>query len=359
MFPSLDPRSVFAVLAALVLESAPLGGAAGEPHGASDVAAQVATKLAAELERSYVYEDKGVAMAAALRAKAATGAWKDLRGRELATALTDTCRSVVDDKHLSVRFQPPGGEQAQNSFLLDETAARREWTQRNFGFERAERMQGNVGYLELREFVPANLSRATAAAAMAFLQDTDALVLDLRRNGGGDPASVQFLCSYFFDSEPVHLNTLVNRELGEVDEFWTLRDLPGRRYLKKPVFVLVSGKTFSGAEEFAYDLQSQGRATIVGRTTGGGAHPCDLRQLGGDFSVVVPVARAENPITKTNWEGVGVVPNVDVADDVALEHAWALALEQMAEKETDAGRRKLLADLAAEKRTAARPKSER
>lgn len=345
MFPPIDLRSLLAAVAPLLVGPSPVG----EPDLARSAASEVAAKLAAELERSYVFEDKGLAMAEALRAKAGTGAWDDLAGDALASALTDACRAIVNDKHLRVRHEDAAAPRPQNAFLLDEGAARRQWAQRNQGFERAERLQGNVGYLEIREFVPAPLSRDTAAAAMAFLQETEALVIDLRRNGGGDPESVRFLCSYFFGPEPVHLNTLVNREMGQVEEYWTLRDLPGRRYVDKPVYVLVSPKTFSAAEECAYNLQSRERATIVGRTTGGGAHPVDRRPLGKEYSVMMPVARAENPVTKTNWEGVGVVPSVDVPEDAALERAWGLALERLADGEKDEARRKDLRALAAEK----------
>jgi C-terminal processing protease CtpA/Prc len=238
----------------------------------------------------------------------------------------------------------------RSPFAMEGEAARRAWTQRNNGYERVERMQGNVGYLEVRGFAPEALSSPTAAAAMAFLQDTDALVIDLRRNGGGEPEAVRFLCSYFFGPEPVHLNTLVNREMNTRDEYWTLRELPGRRYLDKPVFVLVGARTFSGAEECAYNLQSLKRATIVGQTTGGGAHPVDRRNLGQGFSVMLPIARAENPVTKTNWEGVGVKPDVESAEDAALDQAWALALEAVAENEKDPEQRTALLELAAEKR---------
>jgi C-terminal processing protease CtpA/Prc len=113
--------------------------------------------------------------------------------------------------------------------------------------------------------------------------------------------------------------------------------------------VLTSEKTFSAAEESAYDLQSRGRATIVGRTTGGGAHPVDRRRLGGGFSVTVPVARAENPVTKTNWERVGVQPDVDVDAERALDRAWSSALESLPQAETDPERRQALVDLAAQK----------
>jgi hypothetical protein len=335
-------------LAAVLLAVHLLGlrASAGDAPGS----AEIARKLAAELETSYVLEGPARAMAEALRAKAGSSEWNALSGDALAEALTATCRGVIDDRHLRVRFDAPSASRKQDAFFMNPESARLEWMRRNFGFERAERLQGNVGYLDMREFVPTAHSRGAAAAAMAFLADTEALIVDLRKNGGGDPESVRFLSSYFFGEEPVLLNRLVNRELGTVDEYWTLKDLPGRRYGAKPIFVLTSEKTFSAAEEFAYNLQSLGRATIVGRTTGGGAHPVDRRTLGGGYSVTVPIARAENPVTKTNWEGVGVKPDVDVEAERALDRAWSLALETLAQGESDVERRKALVDLAAEKR---------
>lgn len=351
MLPVLDLRPLVLALAPFAVDAlVPGDPAPARPTPtSSSSSAEIATKLADQLERSYVFEDKGRAMAAALRAKAASGAWKDVEGRALADALTDTCRAVADDKHLRVRHEGEGAPRPQSPFLAEGSAAQRHWAQRNHGFERAERLQGNVGYLDVRSFAPHESSKAAATAAMAFVQDTDALVIDLRKNGGGQPESVRYLCSYFFGEEPVLLNVLVNRELGTREEFWTLRDLPGKRYGDKPVFVLVGKDTFSGAEEFAYDLQTRGRATVVGMTSGGGAHPVDRRALGGGYSVMLPIARAENPVTKTNWESVGVVPTVEVDEEGALERAWGLALEHLASQEKDAMRKKHLEELAAEK----------
>jgi hypothetical protein len=345
MFQTLDLRPLAASLALF------LTGGSDKPAPASSPAQEVAVKLAGELEKSYVFEDKGHAMAAALRSKAESGAWNSLEGDALARALTQECQAITHDKHLNVGHESAGrGQGLHTQNPRDAAAEKRDTLQRNNGFERAERLQGNVGYLEVRGFPQADLFTPTAAAAMAFLQNTDALVIDLRRNGGGEPEAVRYLCSWFFGAEPVHLNTLVNRERKTSDEYWTLRELPGPRYLDKPVFVLTGSHTFSAAEECAYNLQSLKRATIVGQTSGGGAHPVSRRDLGQGFSVMLPVARAENPVTKTNWEGVGVKPDVEVAEDAALEQAWALALDALAAREKDGERRKQLEELAAEKR---------
>ena len=200
----------------------------------------------------------------------------------------------------------------------------------NFGFEKAERLEGNVGYLELRMFMPAELGGETAAAAMNLLANTDALIIDVRKNGGGEPSMVALVSSYLFGPEPVHLNDLYFRPDDSTHQWWTLPHVPGLRYEGKPVYVLTSKRTFSAAEEFTYNLKCLKRATIVGETTGGGAHPGGIEKVHEHFGVFVPSGRAINPITKTNWEGTGVAPDVPVAADRALPTAHLAALRQIA-----------------------------
>ncbi len=160
---------------------------------------------------------------------------------------------------------------------------------------------------------------------MTSLAGTRALIIDLRDNGGGSPAMVTFIASYLF-TDSTHLNDLWDRKTGETTQFWTNPHAPGRHFGSiKPVYVLTSSHTFSGAEEFSYDLQAQKRATIVGETTGGGAHPVSGHRIDDHFIIGVPGARAINPITHTNWEGVGVVPDVRVPASNALAVAEKLA----------------------------------
>jgi C-terminal processing protease CtpA/Prc len=164
---------------------------------------------------------------------------------------------------------------------------------------------------------------------MNFLADTDALIVDLRKNGGGDPAMVALLCSYFFGVESVHLNDIYFRPDDSTQQYWTSPFVPGRKYTDKDVYVLTSGYTFSGAEDFANNLKTLKRATIVGETTGGGANPGGMERLHDHFAIFVPSGRAINPITKSNWDGTGVEPDVKVSAELALQKAHAIALEKL------------------------------
>jgi C-terminal processing protease CtpA/Prc len=212
----------------------------------------------------------------------------------------------------------------------------REMRRRNSGFVKLERLPGNVGYLDLRGFMDHESGAETVAAAMNFLANTDALILDLRKNGGGSPHMVQLICSYLFAADkPVHLNSLYWREGDRTEEFWTLKDLSGHRYLGKDVYVLTSRLTFSGAEECAYNLQTRKRATLVGETTGGGAHPGKGVLLGEHFRAFISTGRAINPVTKTNWEGTGVRPDVATDAERALDVAHELALKKLKDSTTD------------------------
>jgi C-terminal processing protease CtpA/Prc len=164
---------------------------------------------------------------------------------------------------------------------------------------------------------------------MSFVANTDALIVDLRKNRGGEPAMVAYVLSYLFD-QATHLNDMVHRLEGRTQQWWTRSDVPGQRYGgKKPVFVLTSSKTFSGGEEFAYDLKNLKRATIIGETTKGGAHDSRPVKVGDRFIMELPFARAVNPITQTNWEGTGVEPDLASPADQSLNLAYRLAIKEI------------------------------
>ena len=287
--------------------------------------------LAKEIEEDYVFPDVAQEIGARLHERLYAGAYEGITLGTLAVRITEDLRSVNGDRHLGAEpLMRRDGEAAPDPARLEREFAE-EARRTNFGFEKVEVLDGNVGYLELRGFAPLAPARDTAAGAMAFLANVDALIIDLRRNGGGGPEMIQFLCSYFF-AEPTHLNSFEWRGREGLEEFWTFADVPGKRLLDVPLFVLTGPATFSAAEEFAYDLRNLGRATLVGETTGGGAHPGEMHEIGGLLSVFIPQGRAINPITKTNWEGTGVEPHVKVPQDRALDTAKQEALEAVQER---------------------------
>jgi retinol-binding protein 3 len=255
----------------------------------------------------------------------------------LSAALQGHMQEISRDKHLRVRYVP-GGEDEPDPDAPEPEGSRRErlldGEADNFGFHRVERLPGNVGYLDVRLLNAVDITAETAVAAMNFLAHTYALIIDLRRNRGGDPETVALITSYLFNSR-THLNSLESRGEGaQSSQYWTQSYVPGRRYgEEKPVYVLLSSLTFSGAEEFAYNLKNLKRATLIGETTRGGAHPVALLWLDRHFRVTMPVARAVNPISGTNWEGTGVAPDIDVPEDEAFRRAYHLAADHVLDLE--------------------------
>jgi hypothetical protein len=300
--------------------------------------ARVVAGAAALLDTFYVFPDVAKRMGDSLRARLARKEYDQYaNGITFAMRLNDDLAEIGHDKHLSVDYsagalppehQPPAGA-PELPPSPEDVARRREFVDRiNCGFVTAEQLPGNVGYLKFNGFVDVDLCGRTASAAMNFLAATLALIIDLRENGGGNPEMVAYVSSYLFDKR-THLNDLWTRRTGKTEEFWTRDTVPGRRFGgQKPIYVLTSARTFSGAEEFTYNLKNLKRATIVGETTGGGAHPVNGHRIDDHFGIGVPFARAINPITHTNWEGVGVKPDISVPAGEALATAQRLLREK-------------------------------
>jgi hypothetical protein len=282
--------------------------------------AKLVEGVARAVAETYVDPALGRTMADKVRQLKASGAYAEIADeRAIAHQLTEDLRSVSHDLHLAVRLSPaePGGAPMHPMQPADEARD-------NYGFRSVELLEGNIGLVRLDAFVSTPEALQTADAAMAFLKHADAIIFDLRRNTGGDPEMIRRLTSYFFSGR-THLNSMVDRTGATVEDFWT-GDVPGTRFRDKlPVFVLTSSFTFSCAEEFTYDLKNLKRATIVGETTGGGAHPVQPVRVDDRFVVAVPFLRALNPVTKTNWEGVGVEPDVKTGSEQALNKALELA----------------------------------
>jgi hypothetical protein len=315
-------------------------GADDPPRPALTAAARSTTidGVLKKLREAYVFPDVARKMEQDIRERAAKGEYDGIdRGEELARALTAHLRAISHDSHVLVSYSSGTRTNGpRDEPRADELARRRRQGEAvNFGFKKVERLAGNVGYLELEGFWrPAETAEA-AAAAMTFLTNTDSLIIDLRSNGGGNPGTVALFCSYFVGEEPVHLWDEHSRPGADSRPVWSLPHVTGKRYLEKDVFLLTSHSTYSAAEGFAYTMKNLKRATIVGEATGGGAHPGDTQDVDEHFTVFVPTGRIVNPITKTDWEGIGVKPDMDVPAGLALAVAQMEALKRLIQRRKD------------------------
>jgi Peptidase family S41/N-terminal domain of Peptidase_S41 in eukaryotic IRBP len=324
----------------------------------------IVTKALALLRENYVFPDRAERIAAEIEARLAAGHYDDLDEIALTERLTEHLQAASEDKHLRVRLgggpSPRGNGPDPRRESADPSrdradrdradrdrgdedrdrqagheARRLKMRQRagldNFGIRRIERLDGNIGYLDLRRVASPESAGPAVAAAMELLAGTSALIIDLRRNGGGSPHGVVLWCSYLFPEEPTHFNDIFDANTGETRQFWSYPYLPGSRYLDRPVYVLTSSRTFSGGEDLCYTLQSLGRAEVIGETTGGGAHPTRPFRISAAVHIGIPHARSISPVTGTNWQGTGVVPDTPTPADQAYDVAYAQALRHVLE----------------------------
>lgn len=319
---------------AIVADAADAADAPSAPLSAADRSDIIAT-LGSELKTKYVFPDVADHVVAQLAAKSAHGDYAAAgTTTEFAVMLTHDLREFGKDAHFRVSYRPDFHPHADDDAppSAEELEKQRAMTvQWGYGVARVERLPGNVGYIDLRGFGETEFVQAAYTQAMALLAGTDAMIIDLRRNGGGDPDSVAYFMSQFFaPGDERHLNDIYNRPKNTTREYWT-NPAAGPRYTK-PLYVLTSPRTFSGGEECAYDFQTQKRATLIGEVTGGGANPGQGVALGHGLVAFVPTGRAINPITHTNWEHVGVTPDVEVPAKQAYFTAYATILRALLPK---------------------------
>lgn len=299
---------------------------------------QVVDSIALFMTERYVFPDEGKQMGDLVKENMKDGKYDDITDpMAFSRQLTEDLLTVNNDRHIGVMFLPEriammhAAEEDENNTELEDLEKRyREFS--NFDFKEVKILPGNVGYLKFNSFEDASFAGPTAVAAMNFLANTDALIIDLTENGGGSPSLIQLITTYFFEY-PTHLNSFYYREADQTRQFWTLTHVPGERMPETDIYVLTSSRTFSGAEEFSYNLRNLERAVLVGETTGGGAHPVAGYIINDNFMVRVPFGRAVNPISETNWEGTGVEPHVKTSKDKAMVTAYSMALDSLMKSE--------------------------
>ena len=307
------------------LASAQAPPTAAQPAPVFDAAAKRDAIVAAAklLTDDYIYPDMGAKAAAQLTQNLSAGKYDAITTpAAFADQLTQDLQGLTHDKHMIARSD----DQMRDTLLPSLPPP-------NFyGFVQADRLKGNVGYIKLDGFMPKPLSRQGADKVMGLLASTDALIIDMRGNDGGDPAAVSYLVSFFFDGKtPIHVNDIVWRDPGTTDyerHVFSTEPTPVS-YLNKPVYLITGPHTISGGEEFAYDMQTLKRATLLGEATGGGANPANGQPIGPGLTLFVPSGRAENPITHTNWEGKGVSPDVTTPAAQSFFTTYSLAFQAL------------------------------
>ena len=302
---------------------------------------QVVTSIISELEQGYIFPKKAREVGSNLLKRLQKNEYQNINDANVfAETLTEHLQLASGDKHLQVefsdRFNPVGSDikaqEARAKFELDM------WRSHNFGFKKIERMTFNIGYLELSAFGPVKEVGTLLASAMNLLSNTDSLIIDLRGNFGGNEQTVQLLSSYFLNQR-THLLNMVRREGNRTDQHWSSDYVEGKRYgEEKDIYILIDKNSFSAAEDFSYTMKNLKRATLIGETSGGAANSGESVRLSGHFNLFLPNARGVSPITKTNWEGTGVTPDIKVLGEDALKKAQRIILTKLIANEQDSRR---------------------
>ncbi len=294
---------------------------------------EIIDHLCVKLKACYVFPQVAGEICASLQKHVEAGEYSETVEAEIfALALTLHLQEANHDEHLWVRWHPEPLPDEDDQLRLNpqwQEQRRLEARRDNYGLHKVERLPGNIGSLDLRYFHRAEWCAEVVSAAMSSVADTSALILDLRKCTGGYPDTVALVCTYLFGEEAVHLSSIYWRDEDRTQEYWTRPDLPGKRFVDQPVYLLTSKSTFSAGESFASILQSRKRAIVIGEKTDGGAHPGASYRIHPHFEAFIPVGRAFDPLTGNDLEGLGVTPDISVPAEQAFLAAYHMALERV------------------------------
>ena len=286
------------------------------------------------LLETYIDIDIAKEMTSALKSNIKTNKYKSITNPdEFSKLVTEDLQKVSKDLHLKLNFEPKRIAQKKR-VMPEEMKINREkmmamrMAEINYGFTEVKVLNGNIGYLNLRMFADIKYAKDAATAAMSFLSNTNAIIIDLRTNGGGVPNMMQLLSSYFTDAKPVLLSNFYERKTNSKTQLFTFETVDGKRMTNKPLYILTSEKTFSAAEAFTYTLKHLDKAVVVGEITKGGANRTKRINLNNDFSISVPYIKSIHPVTKSNWEGVGIQPTIKTSKKDAFVIAYIDAINK-------------------------------
>ena len=295
------------------------------------IKAEVVDSLSSILIKKYIYLDTAIKMSNRIKEQLNSGAYNTIANPDIfARVLNADLQTVYSDLHMRIYYDACFEKALKTRSYMESVTRRMNFLQvakqKNYGFPDVRILDGNIGYVSITQFYDLNeQSIEVVKNVFSFLKNVNALIIDIRENPGGEPDMVKYICSYFF-KEKTHLNDYYDRHTS-TNQYWTNPIASSAIFALTPVYILVNNHTYSAAEEFAYDLQSLHRATIIGQTTGGAAHWVSSNSISNGFIGNIPFRKAINPVTGKNWEKTGVRPNVNIDEKNALNTALATAYD--------------------------------
>jgi C-terminal processing protease CtpA/Prc len=291
-------------------------------------------EIADKINEYYIFEDVANQLSKKLKSEIDLKTFDNLTDAEFAKSLSSYLTKNGNDLHFNVLYRPGKEEEKavnEKELLKKYDAINKQW---NYGFDKVMRLDGNIGYIEYTGFPEGNKSaQQILAATMNFVSNTNALIIDLRNNRGGDGKMVRLFLSYFFN-ERIKLSEIYTRYNNKTEEKYTYKKVNGKKYLDKPVYLLVNNNTISAAEALAYNLQQNKMAKVIGDKTYGAANPVKVFFIGKKYQLFIPISVEKNAVTKTNWEHTGINVDEKVNSEKALIKAQIIALENLLKSNT-------------------------
>ena len=287
-------------------------------------------EIADKINEYYIFEDVANQLSKKLKSEIELKTFDNFNDKEFAKSLSTYLTKNGNDLHFNVLYRPNQDDKREKinekEMLKKYDSINMQW---NYGFEKVTRLDGNIGYIEYTGFPEGNKSaQKILDATMNFVSNTNALIIDLRNNQGGDGKMVKLFLSYFFDKK-IKLSEIYTRHNNKTEYNYTIKKVNGKKYLEKPLYVLVNNKTISAAEAFAYNLQQNKVAKVIGDKTYGAANPVKVFFIGNKYHLFIPISKEKNTITKTNWEHIGINADIKISSDKALIKAQTIALENL------------------------------
>ncbi len=324
-----------------------------KPHLDGNKIKEIISELCNNIKEFYIFPEIAEKISNFLLTKLEQNSYQNITDPLMfAKVITNDLHEISKDLHFYFEYDSLMAQELLQQLDADQDESKIDYIEfkkgekyeryRNFHIIKAKRLPGNIGYIKLNDFPPAEFAGDEIVGALQFLKNSNAFIFDIRNNGGGYSSMVQLIISYFVEPNPKLINNFYERKKDKYYQSWTFPYIPGIRFPEEPIYVVISRRTASAAEEFAYNLKMMERAIIIGETTRGAANPVDLFPIWNRFVIWLPTGHPINPVSNDNWEGKGVSPHYEVPQEKALKEAHMLALQELLKKETDEEIKKMM-----------------